>query len=209
MIKTIILSLIRFLRDSCVSKLHQLILMEENRKIQKERIQWIAKLKRCGDELHVKGISRVSGAKYIEIGNNVHIGENAFIRGDGGLKIGDNTHISRNLVLYTINHRYEGDLLPYDNAVTQKPVIIGRNVWIGMNVCIAPGSTIGDGAIVGMGAVIAGNVPPLSIVGSQKFRILGCRNAEHYEALDAAAAYGGANGMPLTNSNSSHHASKL
>ncbi len=171
---------------------------------------WIAKLERrhtrmvneqlkrafraCGRGVRLHGRIRVTGANRVEIGDNVHIGDNAFIRAEGGLTIGDNTHISRNLVLYTINHSYEGERLPYDDRMELKPVHIGRNVWIGMNVCVAPGSTIGDGAIVGMGTTVSGDVPPLSIVCGQKWRVIHWRDEQHYLQLDLARQYGGADG---------------
>lgn len=86
-----------------------------------EKQMWEAeirkKLKKCGKNVHFNGISKIYGLENIEIGNNVHIGENAYIRGEGGLIIGDNTHISRNLVLYTVNHNYEGERLPYDEKL--------------------------------------------------------------------------------------------
>ena len=113
------------------------------------------------------------------------------------MSIGDNTHISRNLVLYTCNHQYAGERLPYDEQVVLKPVEIGRNVWIGMNVCIAPGARIGDGAIVGMGAVVSGVVEPMAIVASQPLRQIGQRDAEHYKQLDGLGAYSGAAGRPF------------
>jgi maltose O-acetyltransferase len=59
-----------------------------------------------------------------------------------------------------------------------------------MNVCIAPGTKIGDGAIIGMGAVVSGEVPPLSIVGNQKWRIIGYRDKEEYDKLDKNRKYG-------------------
>ena len=133
----------------------------------------------------------------MEVGNNVHFGDNAFIRAEGGLTIGDNTHISRNLVLYTINHQAEGARIPYDEQLVAKPVTIGRNVWIGMNVCIAPGTTIGDGAIVGIGTVVFGDVPPLSIIGSPPWSIIGQRDEARYKRLDREQAYGGPDGVSL------------
>ena len=66
-----------------------------------------------------------------------------------------------------------------------------------MNVCIAPGTEIGEGAIIGMGSVVSGHVPPLAIVGSQKWRILDYRDKEHYEMLESKKAYGGRDGVPL------------
>ncbi|MCK4982504.1 MAG: hypothetical protein KAS17_06250, partial [Victivallaceae bacterium] len=85
--------------------------------------------------------------------------------------------------------------LPYDEKMIKKPVSIGRNVWIGMNVCIAPGTEIGDGCIIGMGAVVSGKVPPLSIIGNQKWRIFAERDIEHYKKLDEQKSYGAKNGM--------------
>ena len=51
--------------------------------------------------------------------------------------------------------------------------------------------------IIGMGSVISRNVPPLSIVGSQPFRILKPRDKEHYEKLENLSKYGGVGGVPF------------
>jgi acetyltransferase-like isoleucine patch superfamily enzyme len=193
--------LARTLKRTAIRRLHARLQIERLADVERHNSEWRKKLKQCGVGLHVNGKIEMSGERNVEIGSNVHIGNNAFIRGNGGLVIGDNTHISRNLVLYTVNHQYEGKLLPYDNQQVAKPVVIGRNVWIGMNVCIAPGTKIGDGAIIGMGAVVSGEVPPLSIVGNQKFRILGYRDPGHYEQLDKSEAYGGVNGKELRTAN--------
>ena len=137
----------------------------------------------------------ITGRHNLDIGNNVHINDGAYIRAEGGVTIGDNTHISRNMVLYSINHDYKGNLLPYDNNLILKPVVIGKNVWIGMNVCIAPGTTIGDGCIIGMGTTVSGNIPPLSIIGSAKAVIIGKRDEFHYDILDRNKRYGGIDGF--------------
>lgn len=136
----------------------------------------------------------ITGYENIEIGENVHINNNAFIRGEGGLFIGDNTHISRNLVLYTINHDFKGGLIPYNNQLLKKPVTIGSNVWIGMNVCITPGTTIGEGCIIGMGTVVSGEIPPLTIIGSQKWRTIGVRDVGRYNYLVGNQMFGGIDG---------------
>ena len=162
-----------------------------------EMLALAGRLRGCGRGVRFHGRITLTGPERVRIGDNVHVGANAFIRGEGGLEIGENTHISRNLVLYTFNHRYEGERLPYDEGQVAGPVRIGRNVWIGMNVCITPGSVIGDGAIVGMGCVVMGEVPPLAIVGSQRWRVLGWRDAGHYGELDGRGAYGGADGKCL------------
>jgi len=160
-----------------------------------DALKWNARLGSCGEGSRIWGKVWIAGAAQMHLGDNVHIGRGAHIRAEGGLKIGDNTHISRNLTLYTVNHRIDGDLIPYDKALDEKPVEIGRNVWIGINVCIAPGTQIGDGAIVGMGTVVSGVVPPMTIVGGQKWRELGRRDETHYLQRDAEGAYGGADGV--------------
>lgn len=155
----------------------------------------LRRMKSCGDGVGVWGRLHVTGAQSMVVGHNVHFGDNAYIRAEGGLVIGDNTHISRNLVLYTINHAYDGDRLPYDNTMVEKAVTIGRNVWIGMNVCIAPGTVIGDGAIIALGTAVSGHIPPMAIVGGQKWKILGTRDQARYDTLDEAKAFGGPNGI--------------
>ena len=158
---------------------------------------YLRSLGAVGPGSHIYGRAVISAPGNVRLGANVHINTGAYIRAEGGLEIGDNTHISRNLLLYTMNHDYMGTALPYDEQMILKPVSIGRNVWIGMNVCIAPGTVIGDGVIVGMGTVVSGEIPPLSIIGSQPCRIIGQRDAEHYRTLDEQGRYGGANGRLL------------
>lgn len=152
----------------------------------------------CGHGVRIHGRFHVTAPRCLHIGNNVHINTNAFLRAEGGLYIGDNTHISRNLVIYTMNHNYRGELLPYDAEKVLKPVHIGRNVWIGMNVTIVPGITIGDGAIIGMGTCVARDVPAMAIVGSAPQRVLKERNHLHYNLLDEAKSYSGMSGYPIT-----------
>lgn len=150
-----------------------------------------------GTGIRVNGRLTLTGADRAAIGNNVHIGDGAYIRAEGGLVIGDNTHISRNVTIYTINHEYEGEALPYDDRHRYRPVTIGRDVWIGRGADIAPGARIGDGAIVGMGAVVAGVVPPGAIVAAPKAEALASRDPDHYRALRAERRFGGASGARL------------
>lgn len=155
----------------------------------------------CGTGVRLHGRCRITAHGKVSLGNNVHINSNAFIRAEGGLNIGDNVHISRNLVLYTMNHNFEGSTLPYDQTHLEKPVSIGRNVWVGMNVLITPGVTIGDGAIIGMGTVVSRDVQPLEIVGNAPQRVIRERDAEHYHDLEKRRLYGGMSGYPLKDRN--------
>lgn len=166
-------------------------------------------LERCNQELkkaiqNIGGGVKFNGEIFIShplmtiIGKNVHIGNNSFFFTKGGLTIGDNTHISRNVTIYTASHNYEGKQLPYDNTHIEKSVYIAENVWIGMNVSIVPGVTIGEGAIIGMGAVITKDVKPLEIVGTNRQRVLKCREDKRYKDLNSVNSYGGVDGKSLS-----------
>ncbi|HIB35968.1 DapH/DapD/GlmU-related protein [Mesonia sp.] len=133
----------------------------------------------------------------IILGNNVHIGNNFYCAGAGGVTIGDNAHISRNVTIYSVNHNYEGNLLPYDLSTKYKPVFIGKNVWIGMNVSIVPGVKIGDGAIIGMGTIVNRNVEANEIVGTPKINHLKYRNNDHYNILNQNKMFGSKSGVAL------------
>ncbi|MEO0451721.1 MAG: acyltransferase [Pseudomonadota bacterium] len=151
----------------------------------------------CGEGVLIAPTVTLSHPKSLSIGDNVHIGDDGYFVTDGGLEIGDNTHISRRVTIYTSDHDWRrGDYLPYGPQRSLKKVTIGRNVWIGMNACILPGVSIGEGAIVAMGAVVAADVKPLSIVGQNRFRVLGTRDADQYYELDEKRAFGGRSGYP-------------
>jgi len=155
------------------------------------------KMRSCGAGCMINGKITIVCPERLSLGNNVHIGNNALISAIGSVIIGDNTHISRNLTIYSSNHNYESNVLPYDNTNIRKPVMIGKNVWIGADVKIIPGVTIGDGAIVGMGVVVSKDVPPLAVVVGQPFRIIKYRDEQRYNKLKESARYGRVNGSPL------------
>lgn len=145
-----------------------------------------------------KGKYTITKPSKLFLGNNVHIGDNVYLKTEGEIHIGDNCHFSRNISIYSVNHNYEGEALPYDNTTIKKKVIIGKNVWIGMNVNIIPGVEIGDGAIIGMGSTVTKNVPELAIVGGNPAKILKFRDKAHYDNLEQKQSYGGNGGKPLS-----------
>ena len=153
-----------------------------------------ASLQQCGAEFHIYHPFQVTGADRIRIGDNVHINRGAFIRGEGGLTIEDNVHIARNVVIYTVNHDYQGAALPYDETYISKPVVIGKNAWIGMNCIVIPGAQIGEGAIIAAGTVVSGIIEALAIVGGGKCGKIKDRDKDHYERLERAGDYGGVAG---------------
>lgn len=160
----------------------------------------LASLQSCGSGVVLNGQPNISDPRSCILGNNVHIGENAFFKTEGGLVIGDNSHISRNVVIYTVNHNYDRNAIPFDADGIHKPVLIGKNVWIGMNVSIVPGVVIGEGAIIGLGSVVTKNVAAGDIVGGAPAISLKSRNKDIYEANKLMNHIGSVNGVLLTDS---------
>jgi acetyltransferase-like isoleucine patch superfamily enzyme len=145
----------------------------------------IRNIKNVGENVKIVGYSRFLDGQYINIGNNVRIGYGCFFFGKGGITIGDNSILSRNITIYSSNHDYSSDYVPYNNLHIDKPVFIGQGVWIGMNVCITPGVVIGDGAIIGMGTVVSRNVEPGAIVvGFGQKEISGRKMEDFYKNLN-------------------------
>ena len=149
-----------------------------------------AKAKQCSTVM-VSGPCRFANVSGLELGQNVRINVGNFWVCEGGVTVGDNTIFARSVTIYSRNHNYTGDALPFDDTNIFRPVIIGRNVWVGANVTILPGACIEDGAIIGGGAVVAGRVPFGSIVGAPKAATLSKRDKEHYQRLEAQQAYHG------------------
>jgi len=138
------------------------------------------RIRNRGKAFTTNGWIKINFPERLKIGDNVHIRSGAFIESRGGVEIGNNVNIARNVTIYSSNHNYKGETLPYVKEFILKKVKIGNNVWIGDSVKIIPGVTIGDGAIIQMGAVVNKDIPPLAIVGNQPIKIIKYRDKKHY-----------------------------
>jgi acetyltransferase-like isoleucine patch superfamily enzyme len=119
-----------------------------------------------------------------QIHSTSHLKSDTFIECSGGVNIGRYFHPGRGLSIFSTNHNYASNqLIPYDDKVIRRPVVIGDCVWVGANVSIVPGVNIGEGAIVGMGAVVTRDVPPGAIVGGNPATIIGYRDMVTFNEL--------------------------
>lgn len=125
---------------------------------------WVNRIKNRGEDLRIHGSIKIIAPGNFEIGDYCRIGKGCFFLCVGGLKVGNNVQFSRNITIYTANHNYKSDMLPYNNEYITEQVIIGDNVWIGMNASILPGVKIGNNAIIGLGSIITKDVPDNAIV---------------------------------------------
>ena len=106
--------------------------------------------------------------------------KSSYIESSGGVEIGSYVHGSRNLVIWTSNHIYNDNMIPFNNEYVYKKVKIEDFVWLGEGIKILPGVTIGEGAIVAMGAVVCNDVPKYSIVGGNPASLLKYRDIDKF-----------------------------
>ncbi len=116
--------------------------------------------------------------RHIVLGDNSSIGPNAQV--PDGTTIGDNVMMARDVLIYTVNHRYDRFDIPMNKqGITEiNPVKIEDDVWIGARAIILDGVTIGTGAIVAAGAIVTKDVPPYAIVGGNPAKVIKYRKEE-------------------------------
>jgi acetyltransferase-like isoleucine patch superfamily enzyme len=103
---------------------------------------------------------------------------------NGGVTIGKYCHLSRGITILSTTHDYDKrPKIPYDEVVTERPVVIKDFVWVGCHAIILGGVTIGEGAIVGAGSLVFKDVPDYAIVLGNPARVVGHRDIEHFNKL--------------------------
>jgi|SRR3990167_504456 len=139
------------------------------------------KLKHYGKDIKMLKAPNISMPEKVSIGDNCYIGQNLYWTSEGGIEIGNNCDLSDEMIIYTWEHDFKSDLLPFNRRKLCKGIKIGNNVWIGRRVWIRGGITIGDGAVIGMGAVVTKDVPSLAIVVGNPAKIVNYRDKTMYE----------------------------
>ena len=155
--------------------------------------------RKISPDLKVNGDIEVVNPEALTVCENVHIGHGCYFHCDGSLKIGAHTHISRRVKIYTSDHDYESELIPYSAERTKRSVTIGAAVWVGMDVIILKGVAIGDGAIIASGSIVTKDVGRCQIVAGNPARTIGQRNAEAFDRKLKDGKCGGVNGRPYGN----------
>ena len=118
----------------------------------------------------------------VVIGNNVHM-NGLKIYGSGKAQFRNNFHSGKNIKIYTIEHIYEYDHLPFGHGYKISDVIIGDNVWLGDNVSLIAPVEIGEGAVIGFGSMVRGDVPDLAVVIGNPEITVKNRDSERYQTL--------------------------
>ena len=87
------------------------------------------------------------------------------------ITIGDGCAFGPNVIVYDHDHVFSAQGFEMDQFKTA-PVVIEEGCWIGANVTILRGTHIGKGSVIGAGAVVKGNIPPHSLVKSDRTLII-------------------------------------
>lgn len=125
----------------------------------------------------------INNVDLLSIESPCYIGPDSWFSLRARLSIGSGTIIGPRLKVHTSNHRWEGEMLPYDEFYIAKRVVIGKNVWIGADVTIMPGVTIGDGAVIAACSCVTKDVPPLALVAGVPAQVKKYRDKNKYEKL--------------------------
>jgi len=130
------------------------------------------------------GLSLSGDLSNFKIDETSHLKANTFIECSGGVSIGKYFHTGRSLTIFSTNHNYDNaSMIPYDELVVKKPVLVKDFVWCGSNVNILPGVTVGEGAVIAGGSVVTKDIPDYAIVGGNPAKIIKYRNISSFQKL--------------------------
>lgn len=106
------------------------------------------------------------GGGVIKIGDNVSLNRNCILVCHDNITIGDNCAVGPNVLFYDHDHKFGENGI--EEGFKTAPVVIEKNCWIGAGVTILRGTHVGEGSVIGAGSVVSGEIPPHSIVTSNR-----------------------------------------
>ncbi len=116
--------------------------------------------------LFQRNVSLTSVGGELSIGNNVSFNRNCIVICREEITIGDHVIFGPGVTIYDHDHVFsEKGILPgYKHGI----VVIEKDCWIAANVTILRNTHIGEGCVIGAGAVVKGDIPPHSLVTSDR-----------------------------------------
>lgn len=112
-----------------------------------------------------------SYAGILEIGDGVYFNRNVLIACHERISIGRDCLFRPNCCVYDHNHKIINGRTCANEYKTAS-VVIGDNCWFGANVVVLKGVTIGEGSIIGAGCIISEDIPPFSMVTSERRNVV-------------------------------------
>ena len=101
----------------------------------------------------------------ITIGNEVAINHHCILDGGrSGIVLANQVRMAAYCHLYAFDHGMDLGQPIYQQAVTSKGIVLGKDVWLGAHVGIKDGVRIADQAVVGMNSMVTKDVATREIV---------------------------------------------
>lgn len=110
-------------------------------------------------------LSAIDGT--LQIGNNVSFNRNCIVICRKSILIADNVIFGPGVTIYDHDHVFSSSGILLDKF-KQGTVVIEKGCWIAANVTILRNTHIGEGSVVGAGATVKGDIPPHSLVTSNR-----------------------------------------
>lgn len=99
----------------------------------------------------------------IKIGDRVEI-DGAGLMSASAIEVGDDAILGPCLVVDTDFHAVGPERRRTGEAVTRRPIRIGRNAWVQGKATILKGVSVGEGAVIRWGALVAADVHANAVV---------------------------------------------
>ncbi len=142
----------------------------------------------AGKNLTVMSGCRFRSLELLEVGDDVTIGYDNFLQARGGLKIGNHVILGPGVKVWSVNHDYDDtETAVLEQGQTEKPVVIGNDVFVGASSFISPGVTLPDSCVVCAGAVVGVKAyRPFSVIAGNPARVIGFRGGQSPDAVSQA-----------------------
>lgn len=112
-----------------------------------------------------------NGVGDVLIGDRTRVGMSNVIIGP--VTIGNDVMFAQNIVLSGLNHGYEDiSIVPHNQPVTKKIIVIEDEVWIGANSVVIAGVTIGKHSVIAAGAIVTKDIPAFSVAVGNPARVI-------------------------------------
>lgn len=121
----------------------------------------------------------IANPENITAGRVLHLGTGSFLWAGpsqrGRVVIGDDVTLGPRAMVTAANYRFNDGQPVRANAMDEREIVIGNDVWIGAYAVILPGARIGHGAVIGAGSVVTGEIPDWAIAVGSPARVVGQR----------------------------------
>lgn len=116
--------------------------------------------------LFQKNVALTSVGGILSVGKNVSFNRNCIIICRKEILIGDDVIFGPGVTIYDHDHVFSDKGI--QPGFNHGPVVIDNGTWIAANVTILRNTHIGEGCVIGAGAVVKGDIPPHSLVTSER-----------------------------------------